>query len=113
MPTFSLGITGEKWWGDLCGLGSLSLFCVTQHLSMPLSKYSAAPLEMLKATGITKLNQIKCVQQVFPPLMGWLLNSDRPRFCTSGASIPRCSMEWEEGVFVLWSPVGGRNRRGF
>lgn len=66
MPTFSLGITGEKWWGDLCGLGSLFLFCVTQHLSMPLSKYSAAPLEMLKATGITKLNQIKCVQQVFP-----------------------------------------------
>lgn len=58
-----VGLSVHSWVSSLL---RLSLFCVTQHLSMPLSQYSAAPVVMLKATGITKLNQIKCVQQVFP-----------------------------------------------
>lgn len=74
MSTFSLRLVSPgRSGGVICvllGLLSVEAVCVLCYAAfvivMPLSQYSAAPVVMLKATDITKLNQIKCVQQVFP-----------------------------------------------
>lgn len=105
---FSLGIIREKnvsvsvcsWVSPLL---RLPLFWDMQLLSVALSQYSAAPAVILNTTGIIRLNKTSVSSKLSATPLGWLLNSDRPLFCPSGAGIPVCSMKWEEGEFFVAS----------